>query len=525
METQIIYPIVLIIIDGWGYSNSNMGNAMQIAYTPTIDTLFKTYPITLLHASGIHVGLPKNQVGNSEIGHTCIGSGRIVAQDLVRINLAIKDDSFFLNETLHYIYNKIKHTQTKIHLIGLCSNGGVHSHIDHLIALLNFFIAKNHLQVCIHFIADGRDTYTYSAKTFIKKIIKYTQCNTLINICTISGRYYSMDRDCRWNRTEAFYKILTQNSTSFTSINAFQAIDEFYDQNISDEFIIPTRIRDGAIEHGDGIIFFNFRPDRMRQILRAFVKHNFKGFTRQTVQNLTIITFTEYDSTTKVPIMFMPITINNCLGEIIAKKNLKQLRIAETEKYAHVTYFFNGGKENPFPGENRELIASPKVKTYDATPNMSSSDITNSLINALKQQAYNLIIANYANLDMLGHTGNFKATIQAIETIDVSIAKLVEEISKYNGTLILTADHGNVEKMIDKQDMPYKSHTTNLVPFILIESEGYKITGHGGKVCLKNIGTLSDIAPTILNIMQIHKPTEMTGNTLIKKTPYYIRNE
>nr|YP_009296443.1 phosphoglycerate mutase [Thorea hispida]AOM65378.1 phosphoglycerate mutase [Thorea hispida] len=516
MTKKIIHPIILIIIDGWGYTKSEVGNATQIAYTPTISTLFKTYPVTFLDASSTYVGLPKNQVGNSEIGHTCIGTGRVIAQDLVRINQSIKNKSFFFNKTLHYMYQKIKNKRTKIHIIGLCSDGGVHSHINHLIALINFFLQKKELEICIHFIADGRDTPPYSAIKFIQQIQKYTEISSLIKICTVSGRYYSMDRDCRWNRTEAFYKILIENDIAPEVIDIYKIINKLYSQSISDEFITPTRIHQGIIEDNDGIIFFNFRPDRMRQILQAFVKQNFRGFTRKQINNLTITTFTEYDSTLQVPIMFRPIISNNCLGEIIAQNHLRQLRIAETEKYAHVTYFFNGGNENPFPGEDRELIPSPKVKTYDESPNMSSNQITDSIINALHQNLYNLIVVNYANLDMVGHTGNFKATVQAIETIDAAIAKLVEEISKHNGILIITADHGNAEKMMDKYNIPHKSHTINPVPFILIESEGNKIIGHGGKVELKNTGNLSDIAPTILDILKIHKPLEMTGQTLIE---------
>lgn len=524
MTKQSIYPIVLIIIDGWGHSKSSIGNAIQAAYTPTIDALLKTYPATLLNASGTQVGLPNQQVGNSEVGHTCIGSGRILTQDLVTISTSIENKSFFINKTLKDLANGVKVKHTKVHLIGLCSNGGVHSHIDHLLALINFFKKHKILQLCIHFIADGRDTAPYSAKIFLETIINCIQSTKLGSICTLSGRYYGMDRDCRWNRTETFYKTLTQDHNSLISIDPLELINKFYSQNISDEFIIPTRINPGAIENGDGIVFFNFRPDRMRQILQAFAKKNFKGFSKQKIENLLITTFTKYDSTIDIPIVFQHTKNKNCLGEIISKNKLKQLRIAETEKYAHVTYFLNGGVENPFPGEDRELIPSPMVKTYDESPNMSASKITESIINALNQQIYNLIIANYANLDMLGHTGNFKGTIQAIETIDASIAKLIEEVGKNNGVIILTADHGNAEKMIDNNNQPYKSHTTNLVPFILIESEGSKILGHGGKVNLRKSGSLADIAPTILNLLQISKPKEMTGNTLIQKTFYEIRD-
>lgn len=524
MKNKPIYPIVLAILDGWGQSQEKIGNAIQLANTPTMDTLQQTYPTTLLDASGLDVGLPQLQVGNSEVGHTTIGGGRIIPQDLVRISSSIKDNSFENNRVLKNLCKTIYSNKSKIHLIGLCSNGGVHSHIDHLLALLNMLKKEDIQSVCIHFITDGRDTSAKSAATFINKLITHIEHLKLGKICTISGRYYAMDRDCRWDRIETFYNVLIDDS-HYEHTSPLSLIHKFYDQDISDEFIIPTRINKGAVEDNDGIIFFNFRPDRMRQLVQAFKKENFKGFHIQPIQNLELVTFTQYDSTLNIPIAFKPLEKINFLGEIISQCNLKQLRIAETEKYAHVTYFFNGGLEEPFPGEDRELIASPKVQTYDEVPEMSANQVTQSVISAINKNIYSIIIVNYANPDMIGHTGNLSQTIKAIESVDTCLIHILDAVSHANGTLIITADHGNAECMIDKNQQPCKSHTTNLVPFILIEGEGNKIIGHGGEVMLKEKGSLADIAPTIIDILNLEQPKEMTGTTLIKKNKYEIRNK
>jgi 2,3-bisphosphoglycerate-independent phosphoglycerate mutase len=522
MKKQTIYPIVLTILDGWGHSNQTNGNAIKLAKTPTMDTLTQAYPNILLNASGTHVGLPENQVGNSEVGHTTIGGGRVLKQDLARISSSIDDKSFFSNQTLNNICSYASRNKTKIHLIGLCSNGGVHSHINHLIAILDLLKSYLITKVCIHLITDGRDTKPNCAKVFINQINHYLQSIEMGKICTISGRYYAMDRDCRWSRTETFYKILTEDNLN-TITDPLQLIDELYNRGISDEFIIPTRIEQGKIDDEDGILFFNFRPDRMRQIVQAFTKQGFKGFQCKQFINLQIVTFTNYDRTLDIPAVFDPLQKINFLGEIISQNNLKQLRIAETEKYAHVTYFFNGGIEEPFAGEDRELILSPQVKTYDESPDMSALQITENIIAAIKKNIYSLIVVNYANPDMIGHTGNLSATIQAIETIDKSITNLYEAVNQASGTLLITADHGNAEYMLDNQQNPCKSHTTNLVPFILIEGERQKIIGHGGKVILKTTGCLADIAPTILDILNISQPQEMTGQTLIEAPKHEIR--
>jgi 2,3-bisphosphoglycerate-independent phosphoglycerate mutase len=515
MKTPIIYPIVLTILDGWGHSDHTKGNAIKQAKTPTMDNLLKTYPNILLNASGSQVGLPEDQVGNSEVGHTTIGGGRVLQQDLARIRSSIDDKSFFQNTTLNDICLYACHNKTKIHLIGLCSNGGVHSHINHLIALLD--LLKNYpiINVCIHLITDGRDTKSNCASNFIIQIINSLKSLKIGTICTISGRYYAMDRDCRWSRTEAFYNTLTENNSIIIK-DPLKLINEVYNKQISDEFIIPTRINSGKIESQDAIIFFNFRPDRMRQIVQAFAKEGFKGFPCKKLINLKIVTFTNYDSTLNIPRVFQPLKKINFLGEIISQNNLKQLRIAETEKYAHVTYFFNGGIEEPFTGEDRELILSPQVQTYDECPEMSALQITKSVIKAIKKNIYSIIIVNYANPDMIGHTGHLEATIKAIEIIDQSITKLYEAVNQADGTLLITADHGNAEYMLDSQENPCKSHTSNLVPFIFIKGEKQKTMKHNSKMTLRKGGSLADIAPTILDILKINPPREMTGKTLIE---------
>nr|YP_009314474.1 Phosphoglycerate mutase [Liagoropsis maxima]SCW22728.1 Phosphoglycerate mutase [Liagoropsis maxima] len=524
MKQPQIHPVVLTILDGWGLGEREPGNAIHLAKTPNMDTIQEVYPNTSLNASGIDVGLPKGQVGNSEVGHTSIGGGRIILQDLVKITASIDDNSFYNNTIINEVCKHVKQRQSQVHVIGLCSNGGVHSHISHLFALLDLLKKEEISKVCIHFIADGRDTKPKCAIEFLEQIHAHMKAINIGEICTISGRYYAMDRDCRWDRTEAFYKILTQRE-NIDKRDIYNIIEQFYQQDVSDEFIIPTRINNHTINNGDGIIFFNFRPDRMRQIVQAIYKDSFKGFERKKIDNLKICTFTQYDSTLDIPIAFRPTSKINFLGEIISKSNLKQFRIAETEKYAHVTYFFNGGLEEPFPGEDRELIPSPQVKTYDQSPDMSAVHITQSVISALKKQIYSLIVINYANPDMVGHTGHLNSTIKSIECVDRCIGNLLDTISKYNGTLIITADHGNAECMFNENGEACKSHTTNLVPFILIEGEGHKIKGHGGNVELKKQGSLADIAPTIIDILRISQPTEMTGTSLIENSKYEYRSK
>nr|YP_010865327.1 phosphoglycerate mutase [Campylaephora boydenii]WGT74049.1 phosphoglycerate mutase [Campylaephora boydenii] len=509
MNKKNIKPIILIILDGWGYSIKKEGNAIYLAKTPTMDMLWQNHPHSLLNASGEEVGLPNKQVGNSEVGHTTMGAGRVINQDLVKISKSIKTQSFFKNTTIHKIYQHSVNYKSKIHLIGLCSNGGVHSHIKHLQALIQISKEYNIL-TCLHLILDGRDTNMKESKTFITEIIQTINNSNNIKICTISGRYYSMDRDCRWSRTEKVYNILTNNYIGLNNkIDILSIIDQYYKENIYDEFIPPTKISIENIENNDSIIFFNFRPDRIRQLLHAFAKPDFKGFKTKSINNLMIGTFTEYDSTLSLPTIFPPTIHQNFLGQIISNQGLKQLRLAETEKYAHVTYFFNGGIEEPFPGENRILIPSPKVDRYDSAPEMSAKKLTESLIQAIKLQTYDLIIINYANPDMIGHTGNLKATITAVEMIDQCIKKILDTTSNTDYTIIITADHGNADYMLTENNKPCTSHSLNPVPFILINNN------LNNRQELKKGGSLADIAPTILNLFNISIPNEMNGTSLL----------
>lgn len=511
MNKKNIEPIILIILDGWGYSDNKHGNAIYLAKTPIMDMLWKKYPHALLNASGEEVGLPNKQMGNSEVGHTTIGAGRVINQDLVKINKSIENKDFFKNITINKVYKHAIKNQSKVHLIGLCSDGGVHSHIKHLEALIEISTTYK-IKTCLHLILDGRDTGTKEAKTFIQRIMNHIKKFNNIEICTISGRYYSMDRDCRWSRTEKSYKILTDDKVeSSNPINILSIIDMYYNDNISDEFIPPTRISQGPILNNDSIIFFNFRPDRIRQLLHSFVKPNFKGFKQKSIRNLMVATFTEYDPTLSIPIIFPPTIRHNFLGQIVSNQGLKQLRLAETEKYAHVTYFFNGGIEEPFPGEDRILIPSPQVATYDLAPKMSADKLTKSLIEAIEMQIYDLIIINYANPDMIGHTGNMEATIESIEKIDECINQIIKKIDSQKYTVLITADHGNADYMIDKNNKPCTSHSLNPVPFILINNQENNIKE------IKQNGSLADIAPTILNLLNINIPAEMNGKSLLIK--------
>ena len=503
--------IILIILDGWGDYSKYHGNAIKQARTPNIDYLWQNNPKSFLNASEQYVGLPQDQVGNSEVGHTTIGAGRTIDQALVRISKSIARGDLFKNHILNQIYYKSSSNNSKVHLIGLCSNGGVHSHINHLIALIE--ISKNYCNVetLIHIITDGRDTKPQSAQTFIQQILNNIKDYPNIKIGTISGRYYSMDRDCRWKRTEKAYSCLTSNYTQDIYKNdIFKVLNDNYSNNIFDEFIAPTRINPGEIDNNDGLIFFNFRPDRMRQLVQPFCSNDFKAFTIKPINNLNITTFTTYDSQLRLPVIFNKMPKNNFLGQVISETGLKQFRLAETEKYAHVTYFFNGGREEPFPGEDRELISSPQVETYDLTPKMSSIAITNKLINIYKTHQYNLIIVNYANADMLGHTGNLLATIKSVETIDLCLKKILKTIKHKKTTLLITADHGNADIMFDKNNEPCKSHTKNLVPFVMVNTSKEE-----NDYSLKPTGSLTDIAPTILDLLKIKIPHEMDGQSLI----------
>jgi len=505
--------IILMILDGWGNFSKYHGNAIKQAKTPTIDFLWEHYPKSLLHASEQYVGLPNNQVGNSEVGHTTMGAGRTIDQALVRISKSIEKGDLFKNKILNRIYNTSNLKRSKVHLIGLCSSGGVHSHIDHLMALIKISKHHSNVKTLIHIITDGRDTKPQSAKKFIQIILKAIKDYPNIIVGTISGRYYSMDRDCRWQRTEMTYSCLTSNDPKqIHQKNIYEVLENSYKSNTYDEFIIPTKINPDIIEDNDGLIFFNFRPDRMRQLVQPFCDNNFQAFKIKKINNLNITTFTVYNSQLNLPVIFNKRPKDNFLGQVVSEKGFKQFRLAETEKYAHVTYFFNGGREEPFPGEDRELIASPLVETYDQTPKMSAIEITNKLIKLNQKNQYELIIVNYANADMLGHTGNLGATIESIETVDYCLEKILEEIDHQQTILLITADHGNADIMLDKSNGPCKSHTKNLVPFIMVNTKK-RIK----KYNLTPVGSLIDIAPTILEILNIKIPKEIDGKSLITK--------
>jgi 2,3-bisphosphoglycerate-independent phosphoglycerate mutase len=513
--------IILIILDGWGNFSKYHGNAIKQAKTPTLDFLWENYPKSLLYASEQSVGLPNNQVGNSEVGHTTIGAGRTIDQALVRISKSIEKGDLFKNKILNHIYHTSNLKKSKVHLIGLCSNGGVHSHIDHLIALIKISQHYTNVQTLIHIITDGRDTKPQSAKNFIQIILKNIENYPNITIGTISGRYYSMDRDCRWQRTEKAYNCLTSKDTQqIYQDNIYQVLEDNYKKNTFDEFIMPTKITSDIVEDNDGLIFFNFRPDRMRQLVQPFCDNNFQAFKVKKINNLNITTFTVYDTQLNLPIIFNKRPKDNFLGQVISEKGFKQFRLAETEKYAHVTYFFNGGREEPFPGEDRELVTSPLVETYDLTPKMSAIKITDKLIRLNNDHQYKLIIVNYANADMLGHTGNLWATIESIETVDYCLEKILEQMNLQQTTLLITADHGNADVMLDKMNEPCKSHSKNLVPFIMVNTN-IKIEEHD----LNPLGSLIDIAPTILDIFNIKRPKEINGESLITKNrSSYVNN-
>lgn len=517
MTQAPIAPLVLVILDGWGYRPDIQGNAIAQAKTPNIDSLWTAYPHTLIDTSGRAVGLPDGQMGNSEVGHLNIGAGRIVPQELVRISDAVKDDSILQNPALLKVCDAIKQRQTKLHLLGLCSDGGVHSHSDHLIGLLRLAKAQNITEVCIHVITDGRDTNPRDGVLAIKKIEAAIAELGVGKIVTIGGRYYALDRDHRWDRVKLAYDVMTQAGDGCGE-SATTVLTNSYANDKTDEFIIPTRIAPGAIEAGDGIVFFNFRPDRSRQLTHALVSNKFTGFIRPQISDLTVATFTQYDSMLPVLVAFEPQQLHHLLGEVLAERGLKQFRVAETEKYAHVTYFFNGGLEEPLPGEDRELIPSPQVATYDRTPAMSASTVTSTVLAAIAKQIYTLIVVNYANPDMVGHTGKMAPTIAAIEAVDACMGKLIAGVGKVGGTTIITADHGNAEYMCDADGNPWTAHTTNQVPLISIEGERRKIIGHGNDLTLREGGKLADIAPTILEILQIPQPAEMTGKSLIVPT-------
>lgn len=506
-------PVMLMILDGFGLAPKSEGNAVSLAKKPNFDRLVEKYPHSQLQASGMAVGLPDGQMGNSEVGHTNIGSGRIVYQELTRITKSITDGDFFENEALISAMENAKKTDGALHLLGLLSNGGVHSHIDHLKGLLQFAKKAGVQNVYVHAFMDGRDVPPASGKEFIEETEKMMSEVGVGKIATVSGRYYAMDRDNRWERVELAYNAMVLGKGE-TANSAIEAIEKSYHDDKTDEFVLPTVImNDGnpttKIKNGDSVVFFNFRPDRAREITRAINDKEFAGFKRETL-DLTFVTMTQYDKTLEgVKIAFKPQVLTNTLGEYVSSKGLNQLRIAETEKYAHVTFFFNGGVEKENPGEDRKVIPSPKVATYDLKPEMSAYEVTDELLNRLDSDKYDMIILNFANPDMVGHTGVVEAAVKAIEAVDECLGKIVDKVLEKDGTVFITADHGNAETEIDfSTGNPFTAHTTNPVPFVWVANDAEGRT-------IKN-GKLADIAPTMLNVLGLDVPSEMTGENLIE---------
>lgn len=501
-------PVLLMILDGFGLYKDYPGNAISLAKTENLDKLYETCPHTEIYASEKWVGLPMGQIGNSEVGHLNIGAGRVVFQDLTRIGNEIDNGNFYHNQMFLKAVENAKKNNSSLHLMGLVSKGGVHSHFKHLLALIDLAKKEGLKKVYIHAITDGRDVSPDASLEDVKELEDYLKKVGVGKIADISGRYYAMDRDKRWERIKKYFDLVTEKYDN-SNPNALDAIKSSYDNGVTDEFIKPVEIDcEGKIKDGDSLIFFNFRPDRARQIVRALVDENFDGFPRKE-KNIFLVTMTQYDDT--IPhtnIAYPENRPTNTLGEILEKNHLRQLRIAETEKYAHVTFFFNGGREVMFKGEDRILVQSPKVATYDLKPEMSAPEITENLIEKLRESIYDCIILNFANPDMVGHTGVIPAAIKAVETVDNCIGKILKEIKKLGGALLITADHGNCDMMLTKDNKPITSHTTNKVPFILYGVENVK---------LRSEGALCDIAPTILELLNIKQPKEMTGKSLIEK--------
>ncbi|HBV86782.1 MAG TPA: 2,3-bisphosphoglycerate-independent phosphoglycerate mutase [Desulfosporosinus sp.] len=512
---QAAKPLFLIILDGWGCRDNAEGNAIAQASIPNFKRLEKEYPYTTLQPSGEAVGLPSGQMGNSEVGHLNIGAGRVVYQELTRIFKAIQDGTIFENPVLIEAMDHARIHNKGLHLMGLLSDGGVHSHILHLFALLEMAKKQGVQNVYIHVILDGRDVLPQSAKDYIVQLEEKIQELGVGKIASVSGRYYVMDRDERWERLEKGYRAIVYGEGKHAA-GALSAVEFSYDTRVTDEFVLPTVIDDqdgkpvGLVQEGDSVLFYNFRSDRAREITRAFVDEEFPGFQRPNRPKVHFVCMTQYDETIPAPVAFPQQNLDNTLGEVLSDHGLKQLRIAETEKYAHVTFFFNGGLEEPYPSEERILIPSPKVATYNLQPEMSAMEITQTVLEQLRESDYDVIILNFANPDMVGHTGVFDATVKAVETVDQCLGHIYEAIQKMNATLIVTADHGNAEEKVDPKTLfPITAHSCNCVPFILVDD---KLKGQE----LRSDGALCDVAPTILKLLQIPVPKEMTGKSLLE---------
>lgn len=507
-------PVALIILDGFALRDEVQGNAVAQARKPNFDRYWQSFPHTTLAAYGEAVGLPDGQMGNSEVGHLNIGAGRIVYQDLTRVNKAIREGTFFENEVMLGAIRHTKQHGSKLHLYGLLSDGGVHSHIDHLFALLELAKREQVKEVYIHAFLDGRDVAPDSARKYIEQLLAKIEELGVGQLATLQGRYYAMDRDRRWERVEKAYRAMVYGEGPAYR-DPIQAIEESYAKSIYDEFVVPTVLVDdrgepiGLISDDDAIIFYNFRPDRAIQISQVFTNKDFRGFDRGPgfPKNLYYVCLTHFSETVDGYVAYKPTNLDNTLGEVLTQQGLKQLRIAETEKYPHVTFFFSGGREAAFPGETRILIDSPKVATYDLKPEMSAYEVTERLLQEIGKDEHDVIILNYANPDMVGHSGLLEPTIKAVEAVDECLGQVVDAILAKGGVAIITADHGNADLVVDEDNKPYTAHTTNPVPCIITQ-EGLE---------LREGGILADLAPTLLDILDIEQPEEMTGQSLIIK--------
>ncbi|MCD6161666.1 MAG: 2,3-bisphosphoglycerate-independent phosphoglycerate mutase [candidate division Zixibacteria bacterium] len=506
-------PVTLIIMDGFGINPSDYYNAVKTANTPNIDKLWNEYPHTTLGASGLSVGLPDGQMGNSEVGHLNFGAGRVVYQEVTRIDKSISDGELFTNPVFNSCIEKVIHDKKSLHLMGLLSDGCVHSSMNHLYGILKLCRKHKLDRVYIHAFLDGRDTSPYSGASFIKKLLKKTDEIGVGKLSTVIGRYYAMDRDNRWERNKIAYDLLCGGKGEKTD-DFITTVKEHYERENTDEFmesIVSSNAAPnaGLIASGDGVIFFNFRSDRARQISKAFTEENFKGFKREPKVIVNLVSMTHYADDLKAEVAYPQVKLDKIFPEVISEAGLKQLKIAETEKYPHVTFFFNGGVERMLEGEDRCLIPSPKVATYDLQPEMSAPEITAEVLKRIESNKYDVIILNFANCDMVGHTGIFEAAVKAVETVDENVAKVVKAVKNAGGIVMITADHGNAEKMKEDNGEPFTAHTTFEVPFILVDDD-FRDT-------LKSGGVLADVAPTMLKYLGIEQPEQMTGKTLLKK--------
>ncbi len=500
-------PVSLIILDGFGYTPEEKGNAVVSAKTPNIDKYFAQYPHNLVRCSGMDVGLPNGQMGNSEVGHTNIGAGRIVYQELTRITKSIEDGDFFQNEALLNAVENCKKNDSALHIMGLLSDGGVHSHNTHLYGLLELAKKNNLSKVYVHCFLDGRDVPPTSGADYVEELDNKMKEIGVGKIATVMGRFYAMDRDNRWERVSKAYSAIALGEGEKCD-DAVTAVKTSYKNDVTDEFVVPTIVTGTEpVKENDSIVFFNFRPDRAREITRTFVDTAFEGFERKYFP-VYYVCFTQYDATMpNVEIAFKPTSLENTFGEYISKNGLKQLRIAETEKYAHVTFFFNGGVEKESDGEDRALIASPKVATYDLKPEMSAYEVADECVKRINSDKYDVVVLNFANCDMVGHTGVFEAAVSAVEAVDTCLGKVIDAILAKGGCALVTADHGNAEQMLDQDGNVQTAHSTNPVPMILIGAEGKDLVPEG---------KLADIAPTMLELLEIEKPAEMTGESMLK---------